>query len=98
MLNREEYNFTFNTDLTPEDFEKLIPIDVNPDNIDQFESLAFIHPQTKVVTEFIQIVRCRNCKWWNKSNTNCPKKGGYWKPDEFCSDGERKDGESDGET
>ena len=42
------------------------------------------------------IVRCRDCKWWDKDNGfddkgYCDLLDSYWRPDEYCSDGERRD-------
>lgn len=61
MLNREEYNATFKHDLSQEEFEKLKPIILGSDNIKTIESLSFVDPETHELTEFVQVVRCKNC-------------------------------------
>ena len=46
-----------------------------------------------------ELVRCGECKHWDKwvcdkdGGHECIYNGGVWMADEFCSDGERKDGE-----
>lgn len=46
----------------------------------------------------IDIVRCKECKRWSYSNlieshNRCERTMKLTKPDDFCSDGERKEGE-----
>lgn len=43
-----------------------------------------------------ELVRCKDCKHWNKEyDQNCMIKQGWFpvKPDWFCADGERKEGQ-----
>lgn len=44
------------------------------------------------------VVRCRDCKWWHDWNGECYAKeaqgfGHLWEADDYCSFGERKEGE-----
>ena len=46
----------------------------------------------------VPVVRCKDCKFWNKGKLlygsdlcNCKAHGGYFLPDDFCSDGERRE-------
>ena len=39
------------------------------------------------------LIRCKDCKHWNKLMFMCSKNSGEWKPDDYCSFGERKDGD-----
>lgn len=38
-----------------------------------------------------QIVRCKDCKWWNSSKGWCSDNGSYWRSSDFCSDAERRE-------
>lgn len=46
----------------------------------------------------VPVVRCRDCKWWDKDQTTdgvkgfCPNTGCGEQPDFYCADGERRDG------
>lgn len=50
----------------------------------------------------IPVVRCKDCKYWErytKSLGYCKDLYGFgrwWRPDDFCSRGARKDGDGDG--
>ena len=96
MLNREEYNATFHVDLSPEEFEKLHPIVLGADDIRKTESFSFVNPVTHEVTEFVQVVRCRDCRYW-QDNNGYPHMGCKWDKDEtpdaddYCSEGTRKE-------
>lgn len=97
MLNREEYNATFHTDLSQEDFEKLATVVLGKDDIRNTESFSFVDPVTHEVTEFVQVVRCRNCRYWQDNNGGYPHDDCKWDKDEtpdaddFCSGGKRKE-------
>ena len=46
----------------------------------------------------VHVVRCRECKWWQEDDDigHCDNPDGldnYAKPEDFCSYGERKEGE-----
>lgn len=51
-----------------------------------------------VADKCIELVRCKDFKHWDKwvcdkdGGHECIYNGGVWMEDEFCSDGERKDG------
>ena len=41
----------------------------------------------------LEIIRCKECKWYNDRERTCNDLmgfGRYWKPDDFCSYGRRK--------
>lgn len=49
----------------------------------------------------VEVVQCRECKWWKEDDDvgHCDNPDGldnYAKPDDFCSYGERKDGDGNG--
>ena len=40
--------------------------------------------------EYVPVVRCKDCKHYQKNT--CPKRAwAYTKPDDFCSDGEKRE-------
>lgn len=46
----------------------------------------------------VEVVRCRECRWWHDWNGECYAKeaqgfGHLWEADDYCSFGERKDGD-----
>ena len=46
----------------------------------------------------VPVVRCKDCKHYDAEYRRCFRSigyGRYWKPDDFCSCGERKDDETD---
>lgn len=54
-------------------------------------------------TNMVEVVRCRDCIYWDKGHTEeCDNSdsvcfhNGWCKPDWFCADGERKEGDRDG--
>lgn len=44
-----------------------------------------------------ELIRCKDCKHWNKEEHDCNIKVGHFTapPDWYCADGERKDGDGD---
>lgn len=47
--------------------------------------------------EFVPVVRCKDCKWYEGENHNCLEEMGFariWEPADYCSFGERKDDDS----
>ena len=51
-----------------------------------------------VLRDVEPVVRCRDCKWWHDWNGECYAKeaqgfGHLWEADDYCSFGERKEGE-----
>ena len=50
----------------------------------------------------VPVVRCRDCQWFDANgdyyDAYCDKNGISVEEDFFCADGERKDGETNGET
>lgn len=100
MLNREEYNATFQVDLTEEEFARLKPIVLGGDNIKDIVSITAVIPNTLERIEFVQVVRCKECKWsidiYNDGDCYCkrPNKETDWHGtdwDWFCKDGERRE-------
>lgn len=49
--------------------------------------------------DIVPVVRCKECKWWQDNNGGYPHEECRWgkdetpDPDDYCSFGERKDGE-----
>ena len=73
-----------------------VPIQVNlPDDwIEQIVNRLRNDPQA----EWVEIVRCKDCKWYNDRERTCNDLmgfGRYWKPDDFCSYGKRRTDEPD---
>lgn len=93
MLNREEYNATFNLDLSAEEFARLKPIVLGGDNIKDIESITAVIPNTLERIEYVQVVRCKDCKYWEQSDEygwcQLLTLDGETRPDWFCADGER---------
>lgn len=94
MLNREEYNEVFCHDLTQEEFEKLQPITLGPENVNSIESLSFVDRETKEIIEFVRVVRCgqcnRRCKALDDDKRNeifCEFMGVTMEKNDFCSRG-----------
>ena len=51
--------------------------------------------------QLVEVVRCKDCKWWHEDDDvgYCDNPDGldnYAKPTDFCSYGERKDGDGNG--
>lgn len=49
------------------------------------EGRVKIEPVILVPKDYVQVVRCKNCKWWERCNNVKDYVDG------FCSDGERKE-------
>lgn len=63
------------------------------------DAICLIDDATTV--DAVPVVRCRECKWWQEDDDigHCDNPDGldnYAKPDDFCSYGERKDGDGNG--
>ena len=39
----------------------------------------------------VEVVRCKDCEWWNSKEETCIEIGGLWRSSDFCSWGERKE-------
>ena len=53
-----------------------------------------VNKLTKAFADAVEIVRCKDCKWWNRKKETCIEIGGLWRESDFCSWGERReDGE-----
>lgn len=104
MLNLEEYNATFSVDLSKEEFERLKSIVLDDDNIDDIQSIVAVKQRTLEKVEFVPVVRCKDCKWFEEYTEDGVSEGigfctdpvfdvyNILKTDWFCADGERKDG------
>lgn len=46
MLNREEYNMTFKRNLSQEEFDKILPLRIDSENIKNMERLCFVNKET----------------------------------------------------
>ena len=63
------------------------------------EAYAVIQGMPEV--DAVEVVRCKDCKYWerySKSLGYCKDMYGFgrwWRPDDFCSQGARKDGDGD---
>ena len=46
----------------------------------------------------VKVVRCRDCKYWDKDTFSCgwDSENYYWNQEDYCSYGERKDGDNNG--
>lgn len=42
-------------------------------------------------TNMVEVVRCKDCKHWNKSTGHCPYNSIFTVDNWFCADGERQD-------
>ena len=45
---------------------------------------------TKIIKSEPQIVRCKDCKHWEKSNGHCPFNSIFTNADWYCADGEMR--------
>ena len=47
------------------------------------------------IGKWTELVRCKDCKFWDKESDGerryCAASGSYWRADEYCSDGERRE-------
>ncbi len=92
MLNREEYNMTFNRDLSQEEFDKITGLVLDQKNIKEIEQLSFVDAETHEVFSFYNVVKCCECKYFS---TEYEWHGDYGcrlyhepkGPDWFCADG-----------
>ena len=92
MLNREEYNMTFGHNLTQEEFDKILPLRIDSENIKNMERLCFVNKETHEVVIFRQVVHCKDCKhgFYIEGIKYCD--GAFRANDWFCADGEPKEG------
>ena len=67
-----------------------------------YATKEFISLQKKIESgQLVEVVRCKDCKYWQDNNDNYPHEECRWghgeTPDanDFCSYGERKDGAND---
>jgi len=81
--------FTLNSPMTEEDLDKIYDVDM-----DNTSAVTF-HTKHGKEVEFIKVVRCKDCKWFNKIGCAIKIVDESDKPheDDFCSFAERKDGE-----
>ena len=56
-----------------------ITINAEPPKPTTFEDLGYV-----------QVVRCKDCKYWNSETEHCWNIGQFPKADWFCADGEKK--------
>ena len=68
------------------------------------EGRAKIEPVILVPKDYVQIVRCKDCKWWSEVDDDCGVRYGqcinpkyvisdvvFLNEDWYCADGERKE-------
>ena len=66
---------------------------------DQMEMMGY-DASGKPLDDIVRVVRCKHCKWWDKDQTTdgykgfCPHTGCCVKPDFYCADGARRDGDT----
>lgn len=64
MLNREEYNATFNCNVNEEEFARIMG-----ESVDMFsheiDSITAVNSITKEKVEFVRVIRCKDCKYFN---------------------------------
>ena len=67
-----------------------------------YATKQFIALQKKIESgQLVEVVRCEGCEYWQDNNGGYPREECRWghgetpDADDFCSYGERKDGDSD---
>ena len=67
-----------------------------------YATKEFISLQKKIESgQLVEVVRCEDCEYWQDNNGGYPREECRWghgetpDADDFCSYGERKDGDSD---
>ena len=71
------------------DFEMTLHNPLTDASLDNTNEITFIKESADVV----EVVRCKDCKYYDPENKNCMDEMGFariWEPDDFCSYGERK--------
>lgn len=78
--------FTLNSPMTEEDLDKIYDVDM-----DNTSAVTF-HTKHGKEVEFIKVVRCKDCKWFNNIGCAIEIMDESDKPheDDFCSFAERK--------
>lgn len=97
MLTREEYNMTFNHNLSQEEFDKITGLTIDGSNMQDISSFALVDKKTHKVVRFYQIISCRECRYRDESyewhgDYVCRKGHEPAGLDFFCADGQRKGG------
>lgn len=97
-----EYEMTLNSPMTHDDWAKITDA-----NMEHTKSVTFQTEGGKCV-EFVKVVRCKDCKYYQTDDVKCPCNIGLenpvpdaeytWvpEPDWFCADGERREKDADG--
>ena len=83
----DEMTLKLNSPITEEQWDDITDVD-----FDRTDRIWFNTKHGKKV-EFTKIVRCKNCKHFQMhTDIGYCELGRWWKPDDFCSRGEKKDG------
>ena len=59
------------------------------DNYDKAMILDLVDEQPTV--DAVEVVRCKDCSWWDSNEKTCIEIGGLWRASDFCSWGERRE-------
>ena len=101
MLSREEYNLTFDCDLSEETFTEIMGNPVSIFNDDLVSIVAVDHMGNK--REFVAVTRCRDCKYSSHepscgddniyicNRTQWTRSDGANVGEGFCNRGEKKE-------
>lgn len=61
-------------------------VDLSEDSINRIAEAVV----QKIAPDAVEVVRCRDCKWWNSNEETCSENGNLWRSSDFCSWAERK--------
>lgn len=65
-------------------------VDLSEDSINKIaEAVA-----RKIEVGNLEVVRCKDCKYWDSNEETCIENGGLWRASDFCSWAERKENET----
>lgn len=61
-------------------------VDLSEDSVNKIaEAVA-----RKIAVNGTEVIRCKDCKWWNSDEETCSENGSLWRASDFCSWAERK--------
>lgn len=65
-------------------------VDLSDDSINKIVEAVV----QKIAAANDEIVRCKDCKWWDSNEETCIENDGWWRALDFCSWAERKENET----